>query len=177
MRNIFSCIVITLICVITSGCASVGQSQNYGLNFNDVMNVNLGADKNLLLKKFGQPNRIESRELNSSVEQWVYQFKNNNHLPRAVFFIDKTSDQLSGKAFMFLNEPDNRLAFILSKFSGVDFVQERRKQTSHYIPNEIVYSNEAHGIFMVINDARQEVESISWLDRNLSSYMASHIKR
>jgi hypothetical protein len=143
-----------------------------GLSFAEISRLTLGSDKKDLFRVFGKPDEVSTEEMNSNIERWVYNVKNIN-MPRAVFLVDKTTNQLRGKSFYFLDETENALRSVLSGYKNANFEIKRRKQTGHYIPNEILYSDEKMGLYFVVSDARQEVQQFSWIDPKLHDYIAA----
>lgn len=154
-------------------CATLPTHETeYGASFQTVRRMPMGTHSDDIMKKFGKPDLI--KEAKNKDVYWIYLMPGYKCCSRVTFRFDQSTKGLESKSFAFMEESDGVLRNFLTYFPKIEFKSARRKQTAHYIPNEIDYVNEEAGVYFTVSDARQTVEDVTWINpqnRELASIM------
>lgn len=167
--------IIFVLAIPFSGCASTATPDSkYGISFAQLKSVEIGGAPTLVIHKFGQPD-IKEKSDRADSEYWIYRMRGFRSA-RVTLLIDLKKSTIETKSFTFMGEPESNLSDFLLNFPDSKFKSARRKQTGHWIPNEIDYVDSANGVYFTVSDARQKVEFVMWANPHNKELIASLMK-
>ncbi len=117
-------------------------------------------------EKFGEPNKKISVPGSIDEEIWIYFRGKFKAIPRLSLVFDKSNGLLQELTWNVQpGDTEYNLAEAKKRYPNAHFSSHPSEQTNpHFIPDEIIYSDNNLGIEISYKEATTRVESITWIN-------------